>query len=215
MSHLHILVSNQEIEFFSRRPATMLSLSRAIALAARSDHSSSSSFHCFRLLGSFSPLTTPTLPWPSQLLRLRSVRYCCVLRDAVVACDAVRCSRTVAPALTHLICCACTPLWSRVCVFQHDRICLCALYLPRWFSVMMRAVGGEVASAATLAPKVGPLGMVRFVVLLGFVVPVRHVRGTVESLPTAASDADRSLSSCSPPRRSARTSPRPPLTGRA
>ena len=96
------------------------------------------------------------------------MRYCCVLRGAVVACDAVRCSRTVAPALTHLICCACTPLWSRVCVFQHDRICLCALYLPRWFSVMMRAVGGEVASAATLAPKVGPLGMVRFVVLLGF-----------------------------------------------
>ena len=129
------------------------------------------------------------------------MRYCCVLRDAVVACDAVRCSRTVAPALTHLICCACTPLWSRVCVFQHDRICLCALYLPRWFSVMMRAVGGEVASAATLAPKVGPLGMVRFVVLLGFVVPVRHVRGTVESLPTAASDADRSLSVMQSPKK--------------
>lgn len=33
--------------------------------------------------------------------------------------------------------------------------------MTNWYLVYLRAVGGESASPATLAPKVGPLGMVR------------------------------------------------------
>ena len=43
---------------------------------------------------------------------------------------------------------------------REDLSCFCSLQKANGFVVYLRAVGGESASPAALAPKVGPLGMV-------------------------------------------------------